>query len=277
MVARASVDHMRTIGIMDTRNAPLRITLTTDIATLMASTIEATVSTAPGPMTFVLSGTDGDFSAASLRITNAAVIDLSSVMARMLTDIVPRRRSRVDTESVAPRLREVRLPTALTTARTVIAIIDARGDPRRRPDYGIGVWARLASPRHRLGARITGAREGLTAEIALARPPDIVYTVDELWKGGPVALVQAHDLIASEVISLAIRDLRTDRAAEQGGPWEDPLVQRATEIGLGIPGPRDLHVSVNVAANVDRMDTLRAIDQVERAVRRAGVRTAEWE
>lgn len=179
----------------------------------------------------------------------------------------------VDVDAIAPRLRTVQLPSGIVHAHQVISLADTRDDTRARPDLVIGMWARLASPRLSFGARLTGPRDGLTAEIALARPPHEVFSIDSLWIGGPLIAVHSDDLIAVEVVALSVRDLRTTRAAQLGGPWEDELIQRATEVDLGVPGPEWITVHVRVSADCDSSQRQRALDAVELALARAGIAT----
>ncbi|MDQ3045097.1 MAG: hypothetical protein M3R06_08110, partial [Chloroflexota bacterium] len=50
-------------------------------------------------------------------------------------------------------------------------------------------------------------------------------------------VVVTKDLIAAELLGLALRRETADPDANSPGVWEDPLVQRATELHLGVALP----------------------------------------
>jgi hypothetical protein len=141
----------------------------------------------------------------------------------------------VDVGSRASRLTRVTLPDALATAFCVVAVNtitleDAAGDP-----IAIGLWAQFAHPRQRTGARLSDPRDGLTAEIALAVKPRLTLLF-AIWRDIPL-LIATTDQIAAELAGLALRQLLNDVGADVVGPWEHPLVQRATELDLGVAMP----------------------------------------
>ncbi len=153
----------------------------------------------------------------------------------------------VDIDNRAPRLRQVKLPRTLVEADAIAAATDLRGATSARPIIVLGLWAELASPVHRIGAILTGPREGLTAEIGLAVGPAALLVVDRLAAPGQLVAVATGDPIACELVSLAFWQLRQRNAGDLPGPWEDPLIQRATELGLGATQPSELRVSAAYA------------------------------
>jgi hypothetical protein len=54
--------------------------------------------------------------------------------------------------------------------------------------------------------------------------------------------VATSDQIAAELVGLAIRQAKRDAADEEVGPWQDPLVQRATELDLGVRVPAQIAI-----------------------------------
>lgn len=137
----------------------------------------------------------------------------------------------VDIDADAQRLQSVKLPAVLTGAQRLIAVNDLRGDSEIRPTVAIGLWALFAHPVVRTGARFAGARDGLTAEIALAVHPDRYVVIESDRPNGLTFVIASADPIATDLVVLA---LRQGRARFRGaGPWEDPLVQAATELDLG--------------------------------------------
>lgn len=136
------------------------------------------------------------------------------------------------------RLARVTLPAALVGSRSVIAVNTVSSDDRQADPIVIGLWARYAHPRQRTGARLSDARDGLTAEIALAVKPCSILLFST-WRGVPV-LAASADQIAAELAGLAMRQLVSGEGEDSIGPWEHPLVQHATELELGVATPGDL-------------------------------------
>jgi len=137
----------------------------------------------------------------------------------------------VDIDAGAQRLRSVKMPAALTGAQRLVAVNDLRGDSDLRPTVAIGLWALFAHPVVRAGARFAGARDGLTAEIALAVHPDRYVVIESDRKQGLTFVITSADPIATDLIILSLRQGRARVRGE--GPWEDPLIQAATELDLG--------------------------------------------
>lgn len=78
---------------------------------------------------------------------------------------------------------------------------------------------------------LRGLRDGLTAEIALAVHPDRYVVFESDRAQGLTFAISSADPIASD---LAILALRQGRMRVRGvGPWEDSLIQAATELDLG--------------------------------------------
>jgi hypothetical protein len=96
---------------------------------------------------------------------------------------------------------------------------------------GFGLWALFANPVVRMSARAAGERDGLTAEIALAVHPDRYVAIESDANHGLCFVATSIDPIAMDLFVLALRQGR--RSARGAGPWEDPLVQAATELDLG--------------------------------------------
>jgi hypothetical protein len=137
----------------------------------------------------------------------------------------------VDIDAGAQRLHSVKMPAALIDAQRLIAIDDVRGIDGDRPVVALGLWTLFAHPVVRAGARFAGARDGLIAEIALTVHPDRYVIIDSERPQGLTFVIATADPIAADLMVLA---LRQGRARVRGaGPWEDPLVQAATELDLG--------------------------------------------
>ncbi|MGH2562127.1 MAG: hypothetical protein ACRDJH_23960 [Thermomicrobiales bacterium] len=139
------------------------------------------------------------------------------------------------------RLDAVPILTTIAEAGELIMInvLPATTD---RASPVIGVWSRFVPLQLRLGALASGPREGLAAEIALAFRPALVVLAGEV-RGIAVA-VATVDQVAAELFGLAFAAVGRDELdpATAIGPWEDPLVQRATELGLGVAMPSEIIV-----------------------------------
>jgi hypothetical protein len=152
-----------------------------------------------------------------------------------------RRWRSVDLHGRGNRLIDVKLLEELLNGAGIVVVNDlGRFDPKR-PAIAIAVWAQFAHPRQRLGASLGDQASGLVAEIALAAPA-AWYVIAGSWLGKPMAVV-ANDMIAAELVGLAIGQAQADPDRELSGPWEHPLVQRATELDLGVRLPSDVNFS----------------------------------
>jgi hypothetical protein len=172
---------------------------------------------------------------------------------RVLVVAPPRRsvvrRSRGDWIAVdvgvrAQRLTTVALPTALATAGSIVVANDLRLESVRRPVFAIGLWARYADWRVRLGARLSDEREGLTAEIAAAVAPRLLLLADR-WQSLSL-LAATTDQIAAELTGRTLRPTTGAGDDEPLGPWEAPLVQRATELDLGVRSPSQVAIRAHL-------------------------------
>jgi len=138
------------------------------------------------------------------------------------------------------RLSAVRLHRDIVDAGTLIAVNDLTGEKGSRPTIALGIWGRYTDVRDRLGYRLSAADRGAAAEIALAVRPRWVIVADR-WQGSFVAFV-TDDQIVAELAGLALKQIKEGELAEPIGPWEDQLVQRATELGLGVRLPSEIAV-----------------------------------
>lgn len=175
----------------------------------------------------------------------------------------------VDIDARANRLRSVKMPVVLVGAQRLLAITDLRSVSETRPVIAIGLWALFAHPFVRTGARLAGARDGLTAEIALAVHPDRYVVIDRMPGTGTVVVATTSDPIAAELIVLAIRQV--GRSAPAVGPWEDPLVQAATELDLGVRNPKDVEISTILSPSLASGQRRSAAELIGRAAERLGI------
>jgi hypothetical protein len=141
----------------------------------------------------------------------------------------------IELPNPAGRLDRVWLPASIADAPVLVAVNDLPARAESREPISIGIWAKLAHPRQRSGARMSDARDGLTAEIASAVKPALILLFSH-WRGFRL-VVGSDDQVAAELAGLAIQQLTSEPGGERSGPWENPLVQHTTELKVGIDHP----------------------------------------
>jgi len=139
----------------------------------------------------------------------------------------------IDVRLIDPstELERVVIPETLAAAEGVFVACDLDRVATRGP-YVLDVAASYVAPSTRLRLHANRGRLGIVAEVDLAirlQGALLALTID-----GQRRYVATADPIAGELAALALseRARGADRAVV--GPWEDPIVQRATELGLGL-------------------------------------------
>lgn len=146
----------------------------------------------------------------------------------------------------SPRLESVRLPRALVRANPLVAVAQVHARDAEMPDLILRLWARFAHPLERIGAAVGRGDDSIAADIALAITPNLVVVADGH------AVYATADPIAADLALLSGCAWRVRATGKDTvGPWENALIQRATELGLGALLPTDLEV---VAASGDPTD-----------------------
>jgi hypothetical protein len=178
----------------------------------------------------------------------------------------------IDVDARAQRLKTVRMPSDLVASQRLIAVQDLRANTEARPSIAIGLWTEFAHPIVRTGARLAGTRDGLVAEIALAVHPDRYVIVDRDRSKGLTFVLSTPDIIVAELVALAIRELR---ARFRGpGPWEDPLVQAATDLNLGARNADEIDIEAVISPTLSLEQRGSATVSVTEAAERIGVAAA---
>jgi hypothetical protein len=176
------------------------------------------------------------------------------------TDWVP-----IHLPEFAERRDPVRIPrqVAGATRYLVSSLPGPVGMRKLRP---IQALASFAHPRQRLASFLDASHSGVAAEIALALRPRLVLLIGD-YEETPISIVTT-DIVAAELLWLALAPPPVLGHDAVVGPWEDPVVQRATEIDLGVRLPDQLVIRtpdapVGASAFLDRL--------VERAQQRLGI------
>jgi hypothetical protein len=146
----------------------------------------------------------------------------------------------VDIDDRSDRLTVAWLRKELVGAETVVAINKVVAGKLNEP-LVLGMWAMFAHPRQRIGALAGDDRTGLRAELAVAVHPKLTILLGESQER-PL-IIATQDQLAAELTGRALQSLNMpDPYGEAVGPWELPLIQRATELNIGIKLPRQLDI-----------------------------------
>ena len=151
---------------------------------------------------------------------------------------------------------EVLLPARLLEADAVIFVTYVNAVARTGP-FQLDLLSRYLRPRHRLRQLVDPDRAGLAAEVNLALQPGWCIVGCDV-PPGIVAITR--DRIAGELIALCLAERFFDRRVEFASPWEDRVVQRATELELGARTPGEIWIDImGEAMDTREGDAVRAI------------------
>ena len=123
------------------------------------------------------------------------------------------------------------MPGAISASSYRIVAVDVVEVARHGP-FVLDLAARYLHPRHRLRVIADTARSELAAEVASAVSIDL-YVVSLTLREGTF-LATTTDAIAAELVALALSERCIGSIRAFTGPWEDAVVQRATELELGV-------------------------------------------
>ncbi len=189
------------------------------------------------------------------------ILDHSGAIARIVT---PRTHQRRLTSLVRPliadpawravpidlpgtALRRVVLPAELVCPDQRFIVCDLDRVAATGP-FILDLLARYLHPRDRLRVLATAQRQQQLAEINLAVPDSIALVCMSIAQDTIVALTT--DSILGELLALALAEIKIARNVDFTGPWEDAVVQRATELELGVTVPSDITVQWDIDERV---------------------------
>ncbi len=120
---------------------------------------------------------------------------------------------------------------------TRVGVVAITADRRRGP-FALDLASHFLHPFDRAKLLVARHRPQLAADIAASTLPDswLIATMvnqHQVW-------LTTTDIIVAELWSLALAERFLDSALEMQGPWEDPTVQRATELELGARIPSEI-------------------------------------
>lgn len=138
-----------------------------------------------------------------------------------------------------------RIDARLTRSPWVaIAVIDAGN---YTGPFALDLPARFLHPADRVRLATRPDRLRMLADIATLAPPAACLALSPV--GGGWLAVATRDPIAAELWALALAERFHPADVEMQGPWEEPAVQRATELGLGIRIPDDMRIAQDIPSD----------------------------
>lgn len=137
-------------------------------------------------------------------------------------------------QAAGTRVSSVTLPKSVMSPSHRIIATDVVEVARHGP-FVLDVPTRFVHPRQRLRLVSDRERSELMAEVASAVPISLIIVSLILPEGAFVAATS--DVIAAELVALALSERCLGSVRAYTGPWEDDVVQRATELGLGVLVP----------------------------------------
>ena len=141
--------------------------------------------------------------------------------------------------SESSQVSSIAWPQDVAQADHRIVVTDVVEIARKGP-FVLDLPARFIHPRQRMRLLSSGQRESLAAEVASSLPLDLMAVYMSHREG--VVLAVTTDPIAAELTALAMSELCTGSPRSFTGPWEDPVVQRATELEMGVLLPNRIRI-----------------------------------
>jgi hypothetical protein len=137
---------------------------------------------------------------------------------------------------------EFRLDRRVASAAHLVAAVDLDRVGSRGP-FVLDLLARYVSPIDRARLLASRRRFEAVARVNLLRRFDWIvirrrFAQGEVW-------IETGDAIAGELVCLALSEDLLPAGRAVAAPWEDDLVQRATELDLGVRYPGEIRIDVS--------------------------------
>lgn len=136
---------------------------------------------------------------------------------------------------------EIRLDTNVLSSSRLVAVVNLDLIGQRGP-FVLDLLARYLSPMARAKLITLPNRIETIARINLTRRFDRIVITRKLLKGE--VWIETNDPIAGELVCLALSEDLLPGGRSMTSPWEDELVQRATEHDLGARYPGDIRAEL---------------------------------
>ena len=166
----------------------------------------------------------------------------------------------IDRPVLAPgaTVRVATFPREVAQADHRIVVLRLNEEYRPGP-FVLDLPMRYVHPRQRMRMLASSDRGALAAEVASALSVELcVVVLDRSDARSECAVIATTDPVAAELIALSLSELAAGVPRGFTGPWEDAVVQRATELQLGVLLPQQMRLIVGgaVAASPWAADVL---------------------
>jgi hypothetical protein len=138
-----------------------------------------------------------------------------------------------------------------------------------RPKLILGGWFRYLGFAAQMQTRLADPRLLQAAELTQRARPELCLVAGTMFGCSYVAVT--NDPIAADLLGLS---LSRDPSAAEGeliGPWEDAIVQRATELELGVRLPSDISLELAWIGNQDAPELIAIKEWIREVAGRFGV------
>lgn len=142
--------------------------------------------------------------------------------------------TRIPAGTPGARFPEISVMRSLAPPRPVLMVLDSEAENASPVERLVS----YVHPRLATAVRLSRPGAGAAADVALGlRIAGVLLsaTIEDLR-----LLAATPDLVAAQLLALAFQRLATPDDDDLIGPWEDPVVQRATELALGAIHPGQL-------------------------------------
>lgn len=215
----------------------LQVSWSPDISEVAKTVVTALslVSTEPVPVVPSTLAGSGDEVAGIRAALRTGGLRTRAILPRALLSAAVRRRGGAGWRPVEVGGRTFRMDARLDTPYVALVLVD---EGHRSGPFVLDLPSRYLHPLDR--ARLVAMPDRLRhlADIAAPVPPchSVLLTpVDQGW-----LTIVTRDPIAAELWALGLAERYLDTRLEMQGPWEDPTVQRATELEMGVRVPQDM-------------------------------------
>ena len=185
----------------------------------------------------------------TLSSTTPEVVRLRSALraaGERTTLLLPRSLPAIALSRTGDRWREIdadgrtyRIDARLVRPYAVVVLVDPE---RQRGPFVLDLPSYFLHPLDRARLATLPDRLRKLADVAAPVRPTLCLVVTPVGDGW--LSIATRDIIAAELWALALAERYLDQRLEMQGPWEDPTVQRATELELGVRVPQEMELEL---------------------------------
>lgn len=164
------------------------------------------------------------------------------LLPRALPAIALARRDPDSWRVIAVEGRTFRIDARLQRPYVVVVLVDSE---RKRGPFVLDLPSHFLHPLDRSRLLMMPERQRLLADVAAPVRPSLCLVLTPIRHGWLSIL--SRDVIAAELWALSMAERYLDQRLEMQGPWEDPTVQRATELELGVRVPQEMVLKLDAS------------------------------